>query len=63
MTFGSDVGRVVDHLPGNARAMLADGRAVLPEAPWPPVRETAPEAVVQRDDRAIHAVDRRGRRR
>jgi hypothetical protein len=30
--FGSRVGEVVDFLPLEARAMLADGRAVLPDS-------------------------------
>lgn len=35
ITFGFDCGKVVDLLPDNALAMLADGRAVRPDEQWP----------------------------
>lgn len=48
MAFGSRVGEVIDFLPHEARAMLSDGRATLPD--------TAPvvtEQVAARVDRGM----------
>lgn len=33
LQIGSRTGEVIDFLPHEARAMIADGRAVLPDAP------------------------------
>lgn len=55
LTFGRQVGEVVDLPPLSVRAMLADGRAVLPDAE--PV--ATPDRVVSREDRGMP----RGKRR
>lgn len=57
LCFGSRMGQVMDFLPHEARAMLADGRAVLPDAE--PVPPPAPARVASRDDRGMP----RGKRR
>jgi hypothetical protein len=59
LTFGSREGKVLDFLPHEARAMLADGRAVLPDAE--PVQRTLPagDRVASRADRGMP----RGKRR
>lgn len=58
--FGSRSGEVCDFLPSEARAMLADGRAVLPET------DTAPplvsDRVAFRDDRGMPRGKRRAHR-
>jgi hypothetical protein len=58
LAFGSREGQVVDFLPHEARAMLADGRAVLPDAPPAP----APDRVVSREDRGMPRGKRRAHR-
>lgn len=46
-TFGRDNGRVVDVLPHEAHAMIADGRACWPEgSPFAPARVATDVAVV-----------------
>ena len=55
LTFGRQAGEVVDLPPLHARAMLDDGRAVLPDAE--PV--LTPDRVVSREDRGMP----RGKRR
>lgn len=58
MAFGLKAGHVVDMLPHEARAMLADGRASLPEsaAPDPAV---IVDRVAAREDRVPHRVKHR----
>lgn len=48
IAFGARAGQVVDALPDAAHAMLADGRATLPDAPMPVVTEQV-AARVDRD--------------
>lgn len=59
LCFGSRVGQVMDFLPHEARAMLADGRAVLPDAEPVQTPPPAPARVASRDDRGMP----RGKRR
>ena len=51
LTFGTRKGQVVDLLPNEARAMLADGRAVLPDVT--PAPQSLPPMVAARTDRGI----------
>lgn len=61
MAFGSRVGEVVDFLPHEARAMLADGRATRVEEPSD--RLPTPSSPVEaRVDRVAPAVKARRRR-
>ena len=53
LCFGSRMGQVMDFLPHEARAMLADGRAVLPDAEPVPAPAPAPARVVSREDRGM----------
>jgi hypothetical protein len=55
LAFGSRVGAVVDMLPHEAHAMLADGRASLPDAKAPPVDQPA----LARVDRGVPQHKRR----
>lgn len=57
LAFGSRAGEVVDFLPHEARAMLADGRAVLPDS-VPVVTAT----VAARTDRGMPQGKRRATR-
>lgn len=56
MQFGSRRGEVVDHLPHEARAMLADGRATLPESASPTAVSVSVE---EREDRVAPGAKRR----
>jgi len=47
MAFGPQAGELVDMLPHEARAMLADGRASLPDEAAPVVVVADRESVVQ----------------
>lgn len=59
LQFGVRAGHVIDMLPHEARAMLADGRATLPDA-----APSDPAVVVERvAARATHVPDRVKRRR
>lgn len=58
LAFGARVGQVVDYLPHEARAMLADGRATDPNAPAPVVAAQ----VVARSDRGMPHGKRRATR-
>lgn len=47
LAFGAHAGEVVDFLPHEARAMLADGRASLPDEAAPVVVVASGESVLQ----------------
>ncbi len=53
ITFGAKSGQVCDLLPDQARAMLADGRATLPDAVDAPVSPVLTEQVASRMDRGL----------
>ena len=59
LAFGSREGQVLDFLPHEARAMLADGRAVLPDAVPVPASVPVVDRVASREDRGMP----RGKRR
>lgn len=53
LTFGRQAGEVVDLLPLSARAMIADGRAVWPDAEPDNAGSVAVERVASREDRGM----------
>lgn len=59
MAFGAACGEVVDMTPHEARAMLKDGRASLPET----VAASTPAVVVERVDTRTDRVPRRVKHR
>jgi hypothetical protein len=56
LQFGPSRGDVVDFLPHEAHAMLADGRATLPESASPTVVSVS---VAEREDRVAPGAKRR----
>lgn len=62
VTFGTRKGEVVDLAPREARAMLDDGRAVVPDVAWggaEPAVTVSVDRVASRSDRGMP----RGKRR